>query len=70
MTKSIKQSKNRKENKKLLDYYVQQEMEIRDCFSSKTFKQPTRIAPCSILQIFFRSSRHLESKQTMKNQPK
>jgi hypothetical protein len=71
--KSIKQSKNKKENKKLLDYYVQQEMDIRDCFFSKTFKQPTRskrIAPGSILQRIFKWSRHLESKQTMKNQPK
>jgi hypothetical protein len=46
---------------------LEQELDIDVCFFPKNFKQPTRIAPCSILDIFFQWSRHLERKHT--NQP-
>jgi hypothetical protein len=69
MTKFIKQTRasnkaktRRKTKVNLLS--LEQELDTSECFSSKNFKQPTRIAPCSILDRFVQWSRHLERKQT------
>jgi hypothetical protein len=60
---SIKQSKNKKENKSQF-IKLEQELDISECFFSKNLKQPTRIASCSILDRYVQWSRHLERKQT------
>jgi hypothetical protein len=69
MTKFIKQTmasnkaKTRRKTKiNLLS--LEQALDINECFFSKNLKQPTGIAPCSILDIFVQWSRHLERKQT------
>jgi hypothetical protein len=43
---------------------LEQALKINECFFSKNLKQPTRIAPSNILDIFVQWSRHLERKQT------
>ena len=59
------QTKQKQEGKQELDLLsLEQELDTRECFPSKNFKQPTRIAPCSILDRFIQWSRHLERKQT------
>jgi hypothetical protein len=69
MTKFIKQrrasnkAKTRRKTKVNL-LSLEQELDINECFFPKNFKQPTRIAPCSILDRFVQWSRHLERKQT------
>jgi hypothetical protein len=69
MTKFIKQTRasnkaktRRKTKVNLLS--LEQASEINESSFSKNLKQPTRISPCSILDIFVQWSRHLERKQT------
>jgi hypothetical protein len=57
-----KRKKRRKTKVNLL--CLEQASEINECFFSKNLKQPTMIAPCSILDIFVQLSHHLEKNHT------
>jgi hypothetical protein len=56
--------KKKKKKKKVNVLCLEQELDINECFFPKNFKQPTRIAPCSILDRFVQWSRHLEKNHT------
>jgi hypothetical protein len=56
------QTRQKKEEKQRLN--LEQELDINECFFSKNFKQPTRIAPCNMLDRFVQWSRHLEKNHT------
>jgi hypothetical protein len=59
------QTKQKQEGKQKLDLLsLEQGLDTSECFSSKNFKQPTRIAPCSMLDRFVQWSRHLEKNHT------
>jgi hypothetical protein len=59
------QTKQKQEGKPKLDLLsLEQGLDTSECFSSKNFKQPTRISPCSILDRFVQWSRHLEKNHT------
>ena len=59
------QTKQKQEGKQKLDLLsLEQGLDTSECFSSKNFKQPTRIAPCSLLDRFVQWSRHLEKNHT------
>jgi hypothetical protein len=59
---SNKAKTRRKTRFKLL--CLEQASEINECLFSKNLKQPTRISPCSILDIFDQWSYHLEKNHT------
>ena len=69
MTQFIKQTRESNKAKtrrktKINLLYLEEALEINECFFSKNLKHPTRIAACNILDIFVQWSRHLERKQT------
>ena len=58
------QTKQKQEGKTKVNLLsLEQELDISECFFPKNFKQPTRIAPCNILDRFVQWSRHLEKKK-------
>jgi hypothetical protein len=61
-TRASNKAKTRRKTKVNL-LSLEQELDINECFFPKNFKQPTRIAPCSILDRFFQWSCHLKRKQ-------
>jgi hypothetical protein len=62
-TRASNKAKTRRKTKVNL-LSLEQGLDTSECFSSKNFKQPTRIAPCSILDRFVQWSRHLEKNHT------
>jgi hypothetical protein len=60
------QTKQKQEGKQLNLLSLEQELDINECLFNKNFKQPTRIAPCSMLDRFrfIQWSRHLEKNHT------
>jgi hypothetical protein len=63
------QTKQKQEGNKSYIIKFKQELHINECFISKTFKQPTRIVPYSILDRFVQWSCHLKRKQTKTTNP-
>jgi hypothetical protein len=62
-TRASNKAKTRRKTKVNL-LSLEQELDINECFFPKNFKQPTRIAPCSMLDRFVQWSRHLEKNHT------
>jgi hypothetical protein len=59
------QTKQKQEGKlKLGLLSLEQGLDTSECFLPKNFKQPTRIAPSSMLDRFVQWSRHLEKNHT------
>jgi hypothetical protein len=50
-TRASNKAKTRRKTKVNL-LSLEQELDIDECFSSKKFRQPTMIAPCSMLDRF------------------